>query len=286
MYTSSNVQTGTSQIFTHDISFWSTTEIPHTPVAPTSELPTTIAITEETILTTELITSTTFDATDGTTTKGSSNAGGDGEFGETTTHFNVTRTSAETATATITDERASTEFELTTLEPNIAVHSTMKGFEQKFTTDNNIDVSISVTNGVDPVDLTTRNTQPATITTDIPTQNTTVDGGIFSSPSTDHITLTTIQPFFTASPNRTTLSTGFTDNSQYSTIKEPTSTTRMSASSSSFDGPETTTATWSTSTVINRVENTTVTVDCMKVSCLNGGTCVSSVDGDKVSNSI
>lgn len=294
-YSTSSLQTEyTSQIFTHDIGFWTTTTttstvIPHTSDAASTELPTTIVINEETIPTTELFTSTTLDASNVAITKGtsSSSAGSDGVFGDTTTQFSVTRTSAETATTSVTDDGPSTDFLLTTLVPNTSVHGTTRGPGQTASsTDYNVGGSTSATNGIGPIELTTIGTEPLDLTPDVPKETTTVDGLTATTP-TESSTMTTIQSFFTESPDRTTLGLGLdtftTDAGQYSTIKGPADTTRMPIPSSSLGEHETTTTAWTTTIVINRIDNTTEVVDCMKASCWNGGTCVTSSDGDKVS---
>lgn len=251
---------------------------------------------------------------------------------ESSTTTAATTTTA-TMSATVTDEKSFTDITVnatisnntitTTLRPNVILdNSTVQGSNQMDTTIVR-DINILSTSSSTPLlsssspstALTTESnssigiseitigddvTTPSSgTTTFIGTKETaTVKGYVTTTSkiaSTDANAATTIQPFFTEYPDRSTISTSsfqstINVSNGFFTVEGFTDTTTLTntVSDGDFEGvtarniPTTTASASSATTIGSHFENTTESIDCMKVSCLNGASCVSTSEGDKV----
>lgn len=123
----------------------------------------------------------------------------------------------------------------------------------------------------------------------------------------------TIEPFFTDYPDRTTQQLGTRDDElltttqiqvdsssvpamSHTTPSAPTDTTpwileasktmmTMTSTETASSKATTTVSAPSTTTISSHVDNSTENIDCTKATCANGGSCLSTSDGDKVSGS-
>lgn len=287
-YSSTTTSDGefTSQIFTHDVGF-STTAIPpnSSDAISTDAPPVTIDVNEETVTPSNPGGLTTSDVPNSTVTKSSwiDTTTEDVVLGDSTTEATGTTISAETTT--VTDDGVSTEGLLTTVGlSGSAGGSTGPEFRTTIPYEETTIFSSPDSAGHEgPHDTSTVGATSLPSSTMSPTETTIIEDEttISTGPSS-----TTIKPFFTDSPDRDGLGTSTIEPTQYTTIVEDLLTTPKIVDTTHTTTPSNpddwTTWTPSSTTTFSHVENSTEMVDCMKTSCLNGGSCISTSEGDKV----
>lgn len=283
-YSSTTASDGefTSQIFTHDVGLTTTTIPSNSSDAITTDAPVTIDVNEETVTPTNTVGLTTSDVPNSTVTKSSwtDTTTEDVVPGDSTTEATVTTISAETTT--VTDDGMSTEGLLTTVGLNGST-GVSEGPELRTTLsyeETTIFSSPASAGHEGLPDSSTVGSTSVPSSTMGPTETPINDDEttISSGPSS-----TTINPFFTDSPDRDGLGTTTIGPTQYTTIIEDLLTTTKLVDTTTPSNPDDwTTWTPSSSTTFSHVENSTEMVDCMKTSCLNGGSCISTSEGDKV----